>query len=281
MQENHKRFPIKLMAEFLQVSASGFYAWRKNPTDREQKNLKLLRKIEDIHRSSRRTYGSPRIYRQLKALGACTSKSRVERLMRREGIRAKTKRKFRVTTNSKHNFPVAENKLERRFEVAEANKVWASDITYISTKEGWLFLAVVIDLYSRHVVGWSMAETMTKELCLDAMQMAIGRRNPAPGLLHHSDRGSQYACHEFRKLLAANKIDQSMSRKGNCWDNACVESFFHTLKTELIHHESYANRAEARTSIFDWIEVFYNRQRIHSTLGYRSPAEYEMSPKVA
>lgn len=275
MEENRKRFPMRLMAEFLDLSASGFYRWKKEPSKKEQNELELIRNIETIHRSSRKTYGSPRILHQLKGLGFEVSKSRVERLMRKHGIRARAKRKFRVTTDSNHNHPISENILNREFKVAEQDKVWASDITYISTGQGWLYLAVVLDLYSRQVVGWSMSERMTKELCLDALTMALQRRNPGPNLIHHSDRGSQYACHEYRELLAANQITPSMSRKGNCWDNACVESFFHSLKTELVYHENYANREEARSSIFDWIEVFYNRKRIHSTLGYLTPVQYE------
>lgn len=281
MDENRKRFPVRLMAEFLELSASGFYRWKKNPSNRKQDDLELLRTIEEIHKASRKTYGSPRILNQLKGLGFHVSKTKVERLMRKQGIRAKAKRKFRITTDSKHAHPISENTLNRNFKVLKENKVWASDITYISTQQGWLYLAVVLDLYSRQVVGWSMSERMTKDLCLDALNMALARRSPKVGLIHHSDRGSQYACLEYRNLLASHQIISSMSRKGNCWDNACVESFFHSLKTELVYHESYANREEAKSSIFDWIEVFYNRKRIHSALGYLTPVQYEDVHKVA
>jgi putative transposase len=234
-----------------------------------------MRAIEDIHKASRGTYGSPRVLAQLKGLGFKLSKSRVERLMKKHGIRAKTRRKFRVTTDSKHSFPVAPNILERNFSPAEPNAAWGGDITYLRTKEGWLFLAVIIDLFSRQVVGWSMGERITRELTLNALRMALNRRNPGEGLIHHSDRGSQYACADYQKLLKARKIICSMSRKGNCWDNAVVESFFHSLKTECVYWEEFETREQARKRIFEWIEVFYNRQRIHSTLGYLTPIDFE------
>ena len=282
MDENRKYFPVPLMAKLLGVSPSGFHVWKKRgPSRREVEEYKLIRAIEEIHRSSRKTYGSPRIHAQLKGMGFDVNPKKVERLMRKFGIRAKTKRKFRVTTDSKHNLPVAENILNREFSPEAPNKVWAGDITYVWTKEGWLFLAVIVDLFSRQVVGWSMDERMTKELTLSALKMGLQRRKPPKGLLHHSDRGSQYASAAYRKLLEARGAVCSMSRKGNCWDNAVVESFFHTLKTELVHHECFETRDEARRKIFEWIEVFYNRQRLHSALGYKAPVQYEEFKKVA
>jgi transposase InsO family protein len=193
----------------------------------------------------------------------------------------KTKRRFRATTNSKHNLPIAPNQLARQFEVNQPNQVYVGDITYIHTQEGWLYLAVVIDLYSRHIVGWSMAERMKTKLVNNALIMAIWKRKPAKGLLWHTDRGSQYASDSHRKLLKQHGIQQSMSRKGNCWDNAVSESFFHTLKTECVNHENYATRDAAKKSIFDYIEVFYNRQRLHSNNGYLSPVEFEIQLKTA
>jgi putative transposase len=272
MDEHRQSYPIRLLAECLGVSPSGYYRWKRNPTKYVENELNLVRVIERIHRDSRKTYGSPRVINQLK---------RVERLMRKYGIVSKTKRKFRVTTNSKHAHPISGNILDRQFCVASVNQVWASDITYVWTLQGWLYVAVVLDLFSRQVVGWSMRESLTKQLSLDALTMAISRRQPGPGLLHHSDRGVQYACHEYRKLLRRYGITSSMSRKGNCWDNAVVESFFRSLKTELVYHENFANRNEARSAIFEWIEVFYNRQRLHSALGYHSPAQYEYARQIA
>lgn len=276
--EDHKsEYPPELMGKILGVSRSGFYKWKKRDGGgkRETKNLKLLRAIEDLHRASRRIYGSPRIFKQLKALGFNVSKTTVERLMREHGIRAKMKRKFKATTDSKHDHPLAGNVLNRDFKPKAINQAWAGDITYIPTREGWLYLAVILDLYSRQVVGWSMSDRMTKELALSALNMALVKRNPPKGLIHHSDRGSQYACHAYRKLLSAHGAICSMSRKGNCWDNAVAESFFHTLKTEMIFFEDFKTRQQAVNVIFEWIEVFYNRQRIHSTLGYKTPVQFE------
>ncbi len=195
--------------------------------------------------------------------------------MKKHGIRAKSKRKFRVTTDSKHDLPVAPNLLDRNFSPEKPNQVWASDLTYVWTKEGWLFLAVIVDLYSRQVVGWSLDKTMTRELVCSALRQAYFRRQPGTGLVFHSDRGSQYCSREFRRLLTQYRMLQSQSRRANCWDNACVESFFHTLKTEMIYHEDFQTRDEARRAIFEWVEAFYNRQRLHSTLGYKSPVDLE------
>ena len=223
-----------------------------------------------IHAESRRTYGSPRVHATLQAQGRRIGAHRVARLMRTRAIRAKTVTKWRATTDSAHPYPVVPNTLNRQFAVAAPNRVWAGDITYIWTAEGWLYLAVVLDLYSRRVIA-----CLTQELVTAALTMAIEHRRPARGVVHHTDRGSQYAATRYRALLAGHGLTASMSRRGNCWDNAVVESFFHTLKTEHVQHQRYRTREEARQDIFEWIEVFYNRVRRHSTLGYRSPAEFE------
>ena len=207
-----------------------------------------------------------------------TSRKRVARLMRERGLTARRPRRFRKTTNSNHPFPIAENLLERCFETDAPDTAWAGDLTYIWTREGWLYLAVLLDLYSRRVVGWAMRADMERQLCLDALTMALTTRHPGPGLLHHTDRGSQYASHEYRAILATNGLVCSMSRKGDCWDNAVAESFFKTLKTELVDDSDFTTRAEARRAIFEFIEVWYNRQRLHSHLDYRSPMEYESLP---
>ena len=240
-----------------------------------------LSAIRVIHRESRETYGSPRIWDALVKQGHRIGEHRVARLMRQDGIRAKTVKKWRATTQSQHRFPVAANTLDRGFTVEAPNRVWAGDITYVWTLEGWLYLAVLLDLYSRRVVGWAMSQRVTVELTEQALTMALAKRAPTAGLLHHSDRGSQYAATSYRRVLDEYGLLPSMSRKGNCWDNACVESFFGTLKRELVYHRRYVTREEARQDIFEYIEVFYNRQRRHSTLGYHSPAEYEARAAVA
>jgi transposase InsO family protein len=276
MKTAEKDFPVDFMSEIFGVSKSGYYAWRnRDNSEKEAKELKLLRAIEDVHRSSRKNYGSPRIFNQLIGMGHKVGKTKVEKTMKKHGIRAKTKRKFRHTTDSKHHLPVAPNLLERNFSPEKPNQTWASDLTYVWTKEGWLFLAVIVDLFSRQVVGWSLDKTMTKELVCSALRQAYFRRKPGTGLVFHSDRGSQYCSKEFRAQLKQYQMLQSQSRKANCWDNACVESFFHTLKTEMIYHEDFETRDEARRAIFEWVEAFYNRQRIHSTLGYKSPVDFE------
>ena len=265
-----------MMCRVLRVSRSGYYAWVERPQSRRaRENRRLLVLIRIAHKKSRKTYGSPRVHRQLLRNGEICGEARVAKLMAANGIRALQKRKFVVTTDSKHDHPVAENVLDRQFEVNEPNKVWGSDITYIPTEEGWLFFSGVLDLGTKTVVGWSMADRMESSLVTDALEMAYRRRLPGTGLLHHSDRGSQYASREYRNLLSRYGMRISMSRKGDCWDNAVVESFFATLKRELVHHRRYRTRREARRDIFEYIEVFYNRQRLHSSLGYMSPAEYE------
>lgn len=237
----------------------------------------LESKIKEVHQESRGTYGSPRLHAELKAQGFEVGRNRVARIMREQGITGQMPRKFRRTTDSNHTFPVEENILARDFNVDGPDKVWATDITYVRTWEGWLYLAVVIDLFSRKVVGWSMANHLRTELVLDALRMALGRRLPSKDLLHHSDRGSQYASHEYRKALRQHGIVCSMSRRGDCWDNAVVESFFGTLKTELLYRRPITSRKMARAAICEYIEVFYNRKRRHSYLGNLSPEDYENS----
>ena len=282
IQEHDRRYPIRLMCRALAVSAAGYYAWRSRPESPRSVNTRtLLSAIRVIHQESRETYGSPSIWDALIKQGHYVGEHRVARLMRVEGIRAKTVKQWRATTQSNPRLPVAENTLNRQFTVAHPNQVWAGDLTYVWTTEGWLYLAVLLDLYSRRVVGWAMGHRLTVELAEQALTMALANRNPLAGLLHHSDRGSQYAATSYQLALTTHGITTSMSRRGNCWDNACVESFFGTLKRELVYHRHYATREDATRDIFEYIEVFYNRQRRHSTLGYDSPAEYEARTAVA
>ena len=242
---------------------------------RSQSNRALTIEIKRIHDESKRTYGSPRVYKELRAMGHRCSRKRVARLMRVSDLKAKQKKRFKVTTNSKHSFPVAENHLNRQFKPKDKNQVWAADITYLWTEQGWLYLAVVLDLFSRRVIGWSMQPTMERGLVITALKMALASRRPGNGLMHHSDRGSQYASGDYQRILAETGIVCSMSRKGNCWDNAVVESFFATLKTELVYHKRYRTRDEARMDIFEYIETWYNQKRRHSSLDYLSPINYE------
>ena len=282
IQEHDRRYPIRLMCRALAVSAAGYYAWRVRPESARSVSARMtLSAIRVIHRESRETYGSPRIWDALVERGVRIGEHRVARLMRQDGIRAKTVKKWRATTQSQHRFPMAANTLDRAFTVEAPNRVWAGDIMYIWTLEGWLYLAVLLDLYSRRVVGWAMSQRVTVELTEQALTMALAKRAPTAGLLHHSDRGSQYAATSYQRVLDEYGLIPSMSRKGNCWDNACVESFFGTLKRELVYHRRYVTREEARQDIFAYIEVFYNRQRRHSTLGYHSPAEFEARAAVA
>ena len=282
IQEHDRRYPIRLMCRALAVSAAGYYAWRIRPESTRSVSARtVLSAIRVIHRESRETYGSPSIWDALIKQGHRIGEHRVARLMRQDGIRAKTMKKWRATTQSHHRFPVATNTLNRQFTVASPNRVWAGDITYVWTTEGWLYLAVVLDLYSRTVIGWAMGTRLIGDLAERVLIMALANRIPATGLLHHSDRGSQYAATSYQRLLGEYGIITSMSRTGNCWDNACVESFFGTLKRELVYHRHYATREDAKQDIFEYIEVFYNRKRRHSTLGYVSPAEYEARTAVA
>jgi putative transposase len=271
-------FPISLLCEVLGVSRSGFYAWRSRPASpRAQANAALSETIAEVHQKSRCTYGSPRVHAELRYRGVQVSQKRVARLMRDRGLVARRRRPFRPkTTDSNHAHPIAENKLDRVFSRPAPNQAWVGDITYIRTDEGWLYLAVLLDLFSRRVVGWAMSERIDRHLTIAALTMAVANRGPAAqDVLHHSDRGSQYASEDYRQALAKNGFEASMSRKGNCWDNAVAESFFATLKTEMVHQRHFATRIEARTAVFEYIEVFYNRRRRHSSLGYLSPAEFE------
>ncbi len=269
-------YPIALLCRLLQVSRSGYYAWcRRKESRRKAANRALLKQIERIHQQSQRRYGSPRIHQALQAEGVPAGRHRVARLMRQAGIHAQRRRPYRRTTDSAHDQPVAPNVLQRDFHSETPNEKWAADITYIPTQEGWLYLAVVLDLYARRVVGWAMSERLKEDLTLQALDMAIRQRQPPHGLLHHSDRGRQYASKAYRRRLSQQGIQASMSRVGNCWDNAVVESFFATLKTELIHQQDYPTREQARLAIFEYIEGFYNTHRCHSAIGYLSPAQFE------
>lgn len=264
------------MCYCLGVCRSSYYDWYREPQSAQAKtNDEISRLIENIFNESRQTYGTRRIKRALARQGFIVSRRRIGRLMTKIGLSCKTKRKFRATTDSKHKLPIAENVLNREFDVNKPDKCYVGDITYIHTQAGWLYLAVVIDLFSRQVVGWAMADHMKAELVNDALLMAIWKRKPSKGLLWHTDRGSQYASDSHREILKLHGIKQSMSRKGNCWDNAVSESFFHTLKTEMVHHINFRSREEAKQAIFEYIEVFYNRVRMHSSNDYLSPLEYE------
>ena len=270
------------MCRIFKVTRSGYYAWLNRPeSSRKKRNRELLTEIRKAYKVSRGNYGSPRITRVLKKQGIICGKNRVAHLMRENGIAAKTKRKFKATTNSKHNYPVAENLVNQNFNTDRPNQVWVADITYIPTDEGWLYLAAIEDLFQRKIVGWAMDSTMTRQLTLNALRQAVWRYRPSAGLIHHSDRGSQYASDDYQRAIKDYEMIASMSRKGNCYDNACMESFFGTLKRELIYGNRFNTRAEARQAIFEYIEVFYNRIRLHSALGYMSPAEYEQAFKVA
>jgi transposase InsO family protein len=276
IEEHRRRWSVRLLCETLEVSPAGYYAWRQRPTSaRQQRRDTLAVEIRAIHAEVKARYGSPRIHAELIARGQDCCVNTVARLMRDAGIAAKTARKFRCTTDSNHDLPVADNILDRQFDPAAPNASWVADITYVPTREGWLYLAVVEDLYSRRVVGWSMADHLESRLVVDALEMAVKQRWPEEGLLAHSDRGSQSASEHYRRLLARNGIECSISRRANCWDNAPMESFFASLKKELVHDADFATRAEARGAIFEYIEVFYNTKRRHSSLGYVSPAEYE------
>jgi putative transposase len=276
--EDHREvWPVRGMCAALSVSPSGFYAWRSQPqSPRKIANRELLVAIRRIHAQHRERYGAPRIHAELRAEGHTLSRKRVARLMRRHGIRARAPRRYRVcTTDSKHSLPVAANLLDQNFVANRPDQVWLADITYIPTHEGWLYLAVILDLFTRKVVGWAMRQHMRAELTIAALTMAIQRRRPGAELIHHSDRGSQYAAGHYRRMLQAAAITQSMSRKGNCWDNAPMESFFGTLKTELVHQRDYPDRDAARRDLFAYIEGYYNRQRIHSAIGYITPEQAE------
>ena len=272
-------FPVRLMCRVLAVSRAGFYAaQRRAPSAWAQRDQALRVKVRETHAKSRRRYGAPRVHAELKAQGQAVAKKRVARLMREDGLVGRRPRRFVRTTTARPGDAVAPNVLDRDFGLAgllHVNRVWVSDITYVPTREGWLFLAIVLELASRRVVGWAMRETLEAELALAALRMALAERRPAAGLLHHSDRGSQYTCAEYQQLLTAHGVVASMSKKGDCWDNAVAESFFATLEIELLLEADWATRADARLAIFEFIEAWYNRERRHSSLGYRSPVQYE------
>ena len=275
---SRKAYPMYLLCKVMEVSRSGYYSWRKRgKSAREKERDQLIPMVKAIHKKSRSTYGKRRIAEELQSEGFFCGEHKAGTLMKLAGVQAKQKKKFKATTDSKHNMPVSPNLLRRDFHVLQQDKVWVGDITYIWTTEGWLYLAVVIDLYSRRVVGWSINKRMTKQLVMDALLMAIWRRKPAPGLIFHSDRGSQYCSNDFQRLLKTHGIRSSMSRKGDCWDNAVAESFFGTLKLELVFWEEYETRDQATGSIIEYIEMFYNSQRRHSYLGYLTPMEFEVN----
>ena len=269
-------FPVRVLCRTLHVSRAGFYAWHgRAPARRVRADDRLGLEIAAIHAESRQRYGSPRIHAELQDRGCRTGRKRVARLMRVRGLAARRRRRFRVTTQSQHPFPVAPNLLARQFARAVPDQAWVTDITYIPTGEGWLYLAVILDLCSRFAVGWAMSERITDDLTLGALDMALARRRPPPGRLHHSDRGSQYASGDYQRVLKQHGIVCSMSRRGNCWDNAVAESFFATLKVELVHDAAWDTRAAARRELFEYLEPFYNGRRRHSALGHLSPRAFE------
>jgi putative transposase len=277
--EDHRAdYPVRVMCGALDVSPAGYYAWRSRlESPRSAANRDLLDDIARIHRDTRGRYGSPRIHVELQAQGRGVSRGRVERLMRRHGIRAIMARPRRVrTTDSRHDHPIAPNLLNRNFSAAAPNLVWLTDITYVETAQGWLYLAAVMDLYSRRIVGWAMDDHLRTELPLAALNMAISTRRPGPNLIHHSDRGAQYASADYRTALQSASMRASMSRRADCYDNAPMESFFHTLKTEQVYHQQYETRDQAKSDIFAYIEGFYNRTRRHSSIGYKTPIEIEL-----
>lgn len=284
IDEQRTNHNVRRMCELLSVSAAGYYEWRVRPVSaRSEKDAKLAADISVIYDSSRRTYGRPRIHAKLMTLGHRVGPKRVARLMKSLQIAGICRRQFRKTTHSQHDLPIASNVLARVFDVKAiggSNRVWAGDITYLQTKEGWLYLAVVLDLFSRRVVGWSMSTSMQTKLVSDALRSALQDRKPSQGLVFHSDRGSQYASAEYRGLLAAHGMTASMSRTGECWDNAVVESFFGSMKAEL-GDPIWETRRFARAAIFDYIEIWYNRQRLHSTLNYTSPELFESKLPIA
>jgi putative transposase len=278
IREHRHQFRVVMMCRVAKVSTSGFYAWLagREPSKREKNNEALKVHIRVAFQRSRKTYGSPRIRRDLVEDGHRISRKRVARLMKSMGLQGRAPKRFKHTTDSKHDKRIAENLLQRNFDVAAPNQVWVGDITYIRTWEGWVYLAVLIDLFSRRVVGFALDDEMPAQLCIEALQMARRARAPGPGLMAHSDRGSQYASDAYRNELREMDAVQSMSRKGDCWDNAVAESFFSTLKTEMVHRRSWVTKADAEQAVYEWIEEFYNPQRRHSANGLVSPVEHEL-----
>jgi transposase InsO family protein len=266
--------PVRRLCRTLGGSPSGYYRWqRRGEGDRAREDRRLKQRIVALHGETKGRYGTPRVERALRRQGISTSRKRVGRLRRELGLRAKAAKKYKATTDSRHPYPVAPNRLERRFVAAKADRIWVGDITYLWTREGWLYLAIVLDTCSRRIVGWSVSESLERELAVSALEKALASRRPAPGLVHHTDRGSQYASGDYRDLVEQTGLVFSMSRKGDCWDNAMAESFFKTLKVEL--GSRFPSRQQARRELFEYIEGFYNTRRLHSGIGYRSPAEYE------
>lgn len=275
-------YPVAILCKVMQVARSGYYAWAKHPKSARQiENETLAALVEQIHKDSREAYGTRRIAKALTDMGIPCSRMKARTLMKLAGVKVKRRRRFKVTTDSKHARPVAPNLLNQDFTVDKPDKVWVSDLTYLWTHEGWSYLAVVIDLYSRQVVGWSIDKRMSAKLVIDAFNMAYWRRRPDKGLIFHSDRGSQYASHDFQERLASCNAIASMSGKGNCFDNAVAESFFSSLKLECVYFTNYQTQEEAKLDIIDYIEMFYNSSRLHSYLGYISPREFERSWHLA
>lgn len=275
------QYPTRELCNSLEVSSSGYYDRRtRAPSARAQMNVALVEQIRRIHAVSKRCYGSPRVTAEIRESGYRVGENRVARLMKEHGIRARHRHKYKPGASGHHNWPVADNELNRCFTTDTPDSVWVADITYIATGEGWLYLAAIMDLYSRRIVGWSTHERITRELTMAALRMAVLGRSPQPGLIHHSDQGSQYACTDYQMMLKRYGIQCSMNRKGNCYDNAAMESFFSSLKRECIFGRVYDTRQEATKAIFEYIEVFYNRQRRHSTLGHKSPVDFERQHKV-
>jgi putative transposase len=276
IERQKKAFPAGRLCRLLKVSRSGYYNYlERGGSCRPSEEMALITHAREIHRQNKGVYGSRRMSQALQSIGYQIGRYRARTLMLKAGITVKRIKRFKVTTNSQHKYPVAPNLLNRQFDVDCPNKVWASDITYLWTKEGWLYLATVMDLYSRKIVGWSVSNRINADLSLGALEMALGSRRPEFSLIHHSDQGLQYACHSYQQLLMVNGLIPGMSRKGDCWDNAVMESFFSTLKTELTHHRRYKSRQEAYRDLFEYIEIFYNRRRLHSYLGYTSPDNFE------
>ena len=277
------RYPVRLLCRVVGVAASGFYAWlRRGPSQRERQDRSLAEQIAAVFAASRRTYGSPRVHAELRAEGIRVSRKRVARLMREGGLAATIRRRFPRTTNSDHGRPVAPNLLEQKFTADQPDTVWLADISYIATGEGWLYLAAIKDMATREIVGWSMSDSLEAGSACAALRMAIQRRQPPAGLIHHSDRGVQYAGSEYQKILTRHGLRCSMSRRGNCYDNAPMESFFGSLKNELVHRTTFPTRAAARQALFDYLEIFYNRRRRHSGIGFLTPAQaYEQMAKAA
>jgi putative transposase len=282
ISEEKVAFPVAALCRLMAVSPSGFYATHGRPRSlHARRDDKLAEQVVEAHAASKGRYGSPRVHAELKAAGERVGRKRVARLMREKELTARTRRRFRTTTDSNHSFPIAPNVLERDFTASAPDRAWVTDITFVWTAQGWLYLAVILDLFSRRVVGWATSQNVDRHLALAALDTALARRRPAAGLVHHSDRGSTYASSDYRKALDARGLECSMSRKGDCWDNAVAESFFATLKTEHVDHEQFASREQAHASIGDYIERFYNTARRHSSLGYVSPIEFELRSQIA